>query len=226
VPVRELRLLGVPSHRYFGEKAIFALIGLGFPAIATALLAVFGIHLPFTVPVLASLALAAILWFLPDYNARDNAAKARQEFVRALGAYIDLVALERHAGAGATQALEGAAAIGDSWVVERIREELARARWSGHPPWDGLADLAEDLQLPELADLADIMRLSGEEGATVYTSLRARSASMRAAILSHEHALANAADERLTFPVTVLAFIFLLLVSTPAILRILLGGSA
>ena len=225
VPTRELRMLRIPVHHYFGEKALFALIGLAFPSIATALLALFGIRLPVTIPVIASLTLAAVLSFLPDYNARDNAAKARQEFVRALGAYVDLVALERHAGAGATQALDSAAAVGDSWVFERIREELARARWSGHPPWDGLADLADDLQLPELADLADIMRLSGEEGATVYASLRARSAGMRAALLSHEHAQANAADERLTFPVTLLAFVFLLLVSTPAILRILFGAA-
>ena len=35
------------------------------------------------------------MFFLPDYNARDDAKKARAEFTRALGAYIDLVALER-----------------------------------------------------------------------------------------------------------------------------------
>ena len=38
-----------------------------------------------------------------------------------------------------------------------------------------------ELGLPELDDLADIMRLSGEDGAAVYQMLRARAASMRAA---------------------------------------------
>ena len=32
-------------------------------------------------------------------------------------------------------------------------------------PWEALHGLAEELGLPELDDLADIMRLSGEEGA-------------------------------------------------------------
>lgn len=225
VPTRELAMLRIPVHRYFGEKALYAAMGLAFPLLASALLLVVGIRHPFTVPVGAALVLAVVMSFLPDYNARDDAAKARQEFVRALGAYIDLVALERHAGAGSTQALEVAAQVGDSWVFLRIREELARARWAGQPPWDGLAQLADELRLPELADLADIMRLSGEEGATVYTTLRARSASLRAALLADEHTKANTADERMTFPVTMLAFIFLLLISTPAILRILFGGT-
>jgi hypothetical protein len=41
------------------------------------------------------------------------------------------------------------------------------------------------------ADLADIMRLSGQEGAQVYSNLRARSAGMRAAMLNAELAKAN-----------------------------------
>ncbi len=44
---------------------------------------------------LASVGLAVVMFFLPNYNAVDDAHKARLEFTRALGAYIDLVALER-----------------------------------------------------------------------------------------------------------------------------------
>ena len=111
-------------------------------------------------------------------------AAAREEFARATSAYIDLTALERAAGAGATQALEQAATVGDSWVFVRLREQLIRARLSGTPPLEGLHELSTELALPELSDLADIMRLSGEEGAAVYKTLRARSASMRAAMMN------------------------------------------
>ena len=82
--------------------------------------------------------------------------------------------------------MEAAAEVGDSWVFTRLSEELTRSRWSGLPPWDALHTLAEELGLPELDDFADIMRLSGEEGAGVYATLRARSAAMRTAMLNDE----------------------------------------
>lgn len=96
--------------------------------------------------------------------------------------------------------MESAAEVGDSWVFTRLSEELTRSRWSGLPPWDALHTLAEELGLPELDDFADIMRLSGEEGASVYANLRARSAAMRTAMLNDEIAEANAVGERMTIP--------------------------
>ncbi len=224
VPTRELALLRIPVHRYFGEKALYAVIGLAFPPLAMVILGLAGARAPVVIPLAGSLALAVLLSFIPDYNARTDAKTARQEFTRALGAYIDLVALERAGGAGSTQALETAAKVGDSWVFRRLREELARARWSGTPPWDALALLAEELGLPELNDLSDIMRLSGEEGATVYATLRARSASLRTALLSEEHGKANEAAEKMTMPVAVLSLIFLVLLATPALLRVVFGA--
>ena len=99
------------------------------------------------------------------------------------------------------------------------REELARTRWSGLPPWDALHALADELGLPELDDLADIMRLSGEEGAQVYTNLRARSAAMRTAMLNDEMAKANAVGERMSIPGCLLGVIFMALLVAPALLR-------
>ena len=165
------------------------------------------------------------MFLLPDYNARDDAKTARAEFARALGAYIDLVALERHNGAGPRQAMEAAAAIGDSWVFRRLSEELARTRWSGLTPWEALRSLADELGLPELDDLADIMRLSGEEGAQVYASLRARSAAMRTAMLNTEKARANEVAERMSIPMSLLGVIFLAILVTPALLRVIGGGT-
>lgn len=221
LPRRELDLLRIPTYRYLGEKALWALFGLLFPALLTLTAGLFGFSLPFTIPAFLSLVFAIVLWFLPDVETRQKAATAREEFTRALGAYIDLVALERAGGAGSTQALENAAEVGDSWVFQRLREEMARARWSGTPPWDGLHTLAEQLGLTELDDLADIMRLSGEEGATVYESLRARANGLRNATLSAEHARANADSERMVMPVAMLGVIFLALLATPTVMRML-----
>jgi Flp pilus assembly protein TadB len=224
VPHRELAMIRMPLHRYYADKAIYAAIGLLFPPVAVAILAILGVQLPIAIPLIASIALAVLMSFLPNYNVRSDATKAREEFRRALGAYIDLVALERNTGAGPRQALEYAADVGDSWVFQRISEELARSRWSGVTPWESLTALSTELDLPELADLSDIMRLSGEEGAAVYQTLRARSLAMRAAQLSTELGKANAANERMSAPVAALAIIFMLILLGPAVLRVFTGA--
>lgn len=221
VPDRELALLRIPVARHVGQKVLLALIGLLFPVLFTALALAVGVALPLALPALSSLVLAAVLFLLPDLEVRRKAAAAREEFARATSAYLDLTALERAAGAGATQALEQAATVGDSWVFVRLREQLIRARLSGTAPWDGLHELATELALPELSDLADIMRLSGEEGAAVADTLRARSRGLRTALLTKEQTRANEDSERMVVPVAVLGLIFLMLLGAPAIVRIL-----
>jgi len=218
-PTRELALLRIPLARFYGDKLTFAFLGLVVPPLITSFFGLIGLGFPVAIPALASLGLAVVMFFLPNYNAVDDARKARLEFTRALGAYIDLVALERNNGSGVRQAMESAAEVGDSWVFTRLSEELTRSRWSGLPPWDALHTLAEELGLPELDDFADIMRLSGEEGAAVYTSLRARSAAMRTAMLNDEIAEANAVGERMTIPGSLLGVIFMALLVAPSLLR-------
>ena len=220
-PTRELALLRIPVAQFYGEKLTFAGLGLVIPPGLTLLFRSLGLDLPLTIPALASIALAVVMFFIPNYNALDEARKAHVEFARALGAYIDLVALERHNGIGVRQAMEAAAAVGDSWVFSRLAEELTRSRWSGLPPWDALHTLSEELGLSELDDFADIMRLSGEEGASVYAHLRARSAAMRTTMLNDEIAQANAVGERMTIPGSLLGVIFMGLLVAPSLLRML-----
>lgn len=220
IPTKELALLRIPTHRFYGEKALFLVVGLLFPPILTAVALLFGIRVPFVLPAIGSLLLGLGLSFLPDYNVRTDATAARQEFARALSAYLDLVALERNAGSGVRQALESAAKVGDSWVFLRLTEELARSRWSGITPWDSLADLSDQLGLPELKDLSDIMRLSGEEGTAVYETLRARASSMRTALLNEELSKANSVAERMSMPVSALALVFITILAVPGLLRV------
>jgi Flp pilus assembly protein TadB len=218
-PKRELALLRIPLARFYGDKITFAFLGLLIPPLLAFFFDVIGLGFPIGIPAMASVGLACVMFFLPNYNAVDDARRTRLEFTRALGAYIDLVALERNSGIGVRQAMESAAEVGDSWVFTRLSEELSRSRWSGLPPWDALHALSEELGLPELDDFADIMRLSGEEGAAVYKTLRARSAAMRAAMLNDEIAEANAIGERMTIPGSLLGVIFMALLVAPSLLR-------
>lgn len=222
-PVRELALLRIPLARFYGEKLQFAALGLLIPPLMSAFFALLGLDLPFAIPAVAAPALAAVMFFIPNYNALDGAKKARGEFRRAMAAYIDLVATERHNGAATRQAMESAAEVSHNWVFRRIAEELRRSGFSGVPPWDALHALADELTLPELADFADIMRLSGAEGAAVYANLRARSAALRSAMLSDELAAANALGERMTIPGSLVGVIFMALLLAPALLGMFTG---
>ena len=222
-PVRELALLRIPLARFYGEKLQFAALGLLIPPLMSGFFALLGLRLPFAIPAVAAPALAAVMFFIPNYNALDGAKKARGEFRRAMAAYIDLVATERHNGAATRQAMESAAEVSHNWVFRRIAEELRRSGFSGVPPWDALHALADELTLPELADFADIMRLSGAEGAAVYANLRARSAALRSAMLSDELAAANALGERMTIPGSLVGVIFMALLLAPALLGMFTG---
>lgn len=223
-PRQELGLLRIPLARFYGDKLLYALVGLMIPPFLSTLFAVLGWRLPIVLPVGATLAMAVGMFFLPDYNVRDDAKKARVEFDRALGAWTDLVALERNAGSGARQAMEVASSVGDSWVFRRLSEELALSAWTGEPPWDALKRLSGELGLPELGDVADMMRLGGEEGAQIYGQLRARSSSMRAAMLNDELAQANAVGEKMSIPMSLLGMVFLAILIAPALLR-MIGGA-
>lgn len=223
-PYRELALMRTPVHRFYGEKVLFAILGAFLPFLLVVLFRFLGYGLPWLLLVVVVPVGAAAMFFLPDYNIKDDAAAARKDFGRALASYIDLVALERNTGSGPRQAMEIAASVGDSWVFRRLSEELARSRWSGLPPWDALRKLSDELGLPELADLADIMRLSGEEGAQVYQTLRSRSQSMRTAELNSALSDANAIGERMSIPMSTLGLVFMAMLVAPALLRVIGAG--
>lgn len=219
----DLRVVGMSAEQLAGQKVGYGLLGVAFPAVLGSLLALAGVRAPFGVPVGISLALGGALFWLPDTVVSRNAATERESLRRATGAYIDLVALERLADGGPTEALHRAAAISDSAQFAAIRDALVRAELSGRPAWAGLRDLAERTAVVELADLADIMSVAGRDGAAVYTTLRARAASLRTQLLTGQIADANSASERMVIPLSALGLCFMALIAYPAFIRILFG---
>ena len=222
-PARDLAVLRKTPAQFYGRKVLYGLLGLVLPTLLTGFFTLIGISIPFVVPVGATVILSAVLFMMPSRDISEDAKKARSDFARALSAYIELCALERNSGAGATVALSNAAEVGDSWVFRKIGEELARSRWSGLAPWDALNALSDELGLPELDDLADIMRLS-KEGSQVYSNLRARSGALRSAMLNEELAKANATGERMSMPMSLLGVVFLAILVAPQLLRVMAGG--
>ncbi|MBX9243807.1 type II secretion system F family protein [Actinotalea ferrariae] len=219
----DLRMLDRSVEHLAAQKLGYGMLGLVFPTVLTGLLAAAGIRAPAAVPLAVGLVVAGVLFWVPDLMVRRDAAAARAAMRAATGAYIDLVALERLADAGTTEALDRAAAVGQSPEFARLRDALLRAQLAGRPAWAGLSDLAGRTGVVELGDLADIMAVAGHDGAAVYATLRARAASLRTQLLTEQVAVANAASEHMVIPVSLLGLCFMALVAYPAFVRIMLG---
>jgi Flp pilus assembly protein TadB len=223
VPSADLALLNQDRSAWLAGKVACGLLGLAAPVLVTALLAVGGHPVSWPVPVGAALLIGVGLFFAPDLVTHVNAAEKRYDFRHALSSYLDLVGLERGAGAGPTEALEAAAEIGGGWAFQRIGAALDAARRVGGAPWTALATLAADTGVTELADLADIAEVAGQEGARILDTLAARAASMRAQQLSADRAKAGSRGTTMVVPIALLAVGFLLLLIFPILYRTFLA---
>jgi Flp pilus assembly protein TadB len=220
VPVKDLRLLGRDPGEWLASKISLGFVGVALVPVATALLALSGRQLPWTIPAGGTLALGAALFFAPDLVTGVSARQKRSDFRHALTSYLDLVALERGAGAAPTEALEAAAEVGHGWAFERISAALSQSRKASAPPWDGLASLADEIGITELADLAEIAGVAGQEGARILDSLSARAESMRAEALAATRAQAGARSTTMVLPIALLAGGFLVLLIFPDFYRL------
>lgn len=216
---QSLRLQGSSIAAFYGDKAALAITGAALPAVlgfcATVLLGT-----SVAVPVVAGLAGAVLGFFVPDLMLRRGSEAARSSAVGALLVFVDLVTLERLANASATQALQNAAGVSDFPLFVQIRVALERARLEQHSPYGELRRLAEEMNLPELTDVADVMQLD-ETGAALSGALRARVKELRDAHQTAEQVAAVAAAEGMTIYMSLPALIFGLIFMGAALLRIL-----
>lgn len=220
IPVADLKLLGENPSGWLARKVVCGVAGLSLVPIITGLLAVSGKPVPWALSAGGTLATGIGTFFTPDIVTRVTAAHRRADFRYALTSYLDLVALERGAGAGPTEALEAAAEIGSGWAFSRIALSLDQARRASKPPWDGLAQLAAEIGIGELADVADIAGVAGQEGARILDTLSARAESMRAQALAATKAQSSARSTTMVLPIAMLAGGFLVLLIFPDFYRL------
>jgi hypothetical protein len=218
---RALRLKDKSIAEFYADKAVMAIIGALLPALAGGSFAYLTGQLS-SIPAVAAAVGAVIGFFIPDVLLRRSTDNVRTGAAEALLVYIDLVTLERLTNASATQALHNAAALSDVPLFVQIRTALERARLEQQSPYAELRRLSDELKLPELADIADVMQLD-ETGAALSGTLRARVRELRDAHLAREQIKASAAAEGMTIYMTLPALIFGLIFLVAAMLRILAG---
>jgi Flp pilus assembly protein TadB len=220
---RDLVVLGRSPEVHLAEKVTLALVGLLLVPATAAVLAVGGVSFPLALPVWGALLCACLAFWIPDLGIHAEAQARRRDFRHALGAFLDLVVVALAGGGGVETALEDAASVGSGWSFEQLRHALARARLAREAPWSALAQLGDELGVPELSELAASVALAGTEGAKVRSSLAAKASSLRAHELSEAETAAQAATERMSLPVVLLFAGFLVFVGYPAVEHVLTG---
>ncbi len=218
---RALRLTDKPIAEFYADKAVMAIIGVVLPSVGgLALMYVAGTLSP--LPAVVGLLGALIGFFVPDLLLRRSTRSTEVGATEALLVYIDLVTLERLANASATQALTQAAQLSDIPLFVQIRTALERAQLEQQTPYAELRRLSEQLKLPELADIADVMQLD-DSGAALSGALRARVRELRDAHLTREQIKASADAEGMTVYMTLPALVFGSIFLVAALLRIVYG---
>ncbi|GHG04228.1 hypothetical protein ACFFSH_38055 [Streptomyces filamentosus] len=220
LPRADLDLLAQSPEQFVTNKVALALLGLLVPLVPAIGWVLMGLSVPLFIPGIAGILLAPVLWLVPDWAVRAEAAKARTEFAHAAAAWMELVANRVMCNRAPDQALEDAARIGQGWAFARIQEALLRARTEKSSPWAALDELGTQLKLPVLTETADIMRLSSDDGAAVYATLRNRSKALTTELLTADAARANADSEKLHTPAALLAVIVMIAMAFPAVLNI------
>ncbi|MFG2016909.1 hypothetical protein [Actinomadura geliboluensis] len=224
LPRTDLALLGRPVERFMLDKLTLFITGLVVPSVFSGLVALAGGSPSWTFPVLAGLVLAAILWMVPDWNVRSQARQRRRDFRYAFTSYLQLVVLEREAGAALNAALENPAKITEGWPFQRVHEALTRARHAQQQPWRALAQLGEEIGVRDLIDLAHTAEIAGSEGAKMHDVLVAKITSMRHEASAAARAEANSRTTAMWVPTSLLMLGFVILVGFPFFSKLLASG--
>jgi Flp pilus assembly protein TadB len=219
---QDLALTGHSLEWAMGRKLLAGVAGfLLVAATAIGLQLATGWAPPAGVPVVLALMVGIGFSFLTDLEARRQATTRRQEFRRALGAYLDLVALEMAGSAAPAEALPNAARVGAGWPMALLRDTLWRANLSGTDQWEALTELGERIGVGELRDLGTLVRLVGRDGARVRQTLTARAATMRRRELAEAEGLAGQKDQSMRLAQILIGFGFIVFISYPAIVAVM-----
>lgn len=218
----DLALVGKSFEGYLATKVLLAVFGLLLGPLLLALLSIGGIRLAFAVPLWAGLLLAAIFFFLPDLELKQKVDQRRRDFRHAIGAFLDLVAMNLAGGRGVPEALMSASEVGSGWAMWRIKDALVNARIIGQTPWQALGALGEEVRIDELRDLSAALSLVAEDGAKVRESLATRAASLRRRELAELQGQAGERSQSMLVAQMLLAVAFLVFLIYPAV-RTLLG---
>lgn len=217
----DLKVVGRELEEHLVDKVTAGLVATALAPGAVALMRLGGVGAPWSLAAVGALALGVAGFLLPDLLVRSQAAERRRSFRYALSSYLDLAHIVLAAGAGVETALGYAADAGEGWAFAELRAALHRSRLTGESPWSAFRRLGEELDIPELREVASSLDLAGSHGAKVRASLEARAQALRSRDLTEMEGEAEAATERMAVPSVLLVVGFVIFVGFPAVYQIL-----
>jgi tight adherence protein C len=217
----DLTALDRPVQIHLAQQAGLGLLGLVAGPVYVPTLGLFGVKIPPMLFAVVTAALAAAGFTLPSRLTHAEAERLREQIRYATSALLDLVSVMLAAGAGQEEAFTLAAATGTGPGHDQLRAALAAARTTHAPVWAYLNELGTRTGVRELTELAATSSLAGTEGARIRATLTAKSASLRARLLSTAEAQAASATERMGMPTVLLMAGFLIFTCYPALAKVM-----
>lgn len=232
----DLRLVGKSLPQHAGEKVGLALAGLLLPAVWVAALAAVGVPPPVVPSAIVGVGMATAGFLIPDLAVRNQAATRRREFRHGQALYVWLVTSALAGGSGLDSALHDCAAVGfprrdaavepgtsgsPGWVLRHIQAAVHRARMTRQPGWSGLRQLAGEVGVAELGEVATTTALAEVYGARARESLRAKAQSLSVRVRSELERLAHRGTDGMIGPVMCFVLGLLILFLYPLFVRLL-----
>lgn len=201
VDAKDLRIVGVERDQVLVRRSVETLGGAASGPLLLLVMELLDIELPGVVALAFTVVGGAAGWTGAARRIQRRADSRREEMRYALVAYLQQVSLLRRGGAGVATALRAPASLlGRSWAMGQIARQLDLAERSGQMPWEGLRQLSETIDLPELDDLAAITRAAGTDGGAVIDTLLARAETLEDELREDARAEANRASGRMSTP--------------------------
>ena len=217
-PMRaDLRILHRSPEEQAALVVTYAVLGLLFMPVIAAGCYLIGIRFPIAIPIWMAFLGGGLGALTAIRSVKPAAAKRRRSFSHALSAFCDVCGMSLSAGRGVESSMEAAANAGAGWPFVELQTALRAGYVRGETPWDALARLGRDADLPDLSELAAAISLAGDQGAAVRETIGSKAKAIRERLTSDVERNASAITERMGIPATFLLLGFILFLGFPAI---------
>lgn len=213
----DLRVLRRSPDEQAALIVVYTLCGLLWAPVVAAGARLVGVHMPIAIPLWLALAGGALGAVIAVRSVRTQAAERRRMFSHALGSFCDIAGMCLAAGRGIDSAIQVAAAAGDGWPFHELQASLRTGYVRGETPWEALARLGTECDLPDLVELAAALSLAGDEGAAVRDTVASKAKAIRERLTGNAERDAASVTERMGIPATLLLLGFMVFLGYPAL---------
>jgi tight adherence protein C len=231
---RDLRMAGMSAEQFAVDKVMLAGFGVVIPTVFLVLLQTLGVGVPLVAILCVGVIFGLVGLITPNLLLTTEAARYRKDFRHGLSSLLELVSIGMAGGAQVQNAMADAIRAGrpagpmtnsrgEGWVFQELASPIDKAVQERQPPWEHIAQLGDELGIPELGELTSSIKAAGSEGANVRNSLAARAQSLRARRVAELEGEAGETSQKMSFPIALLAFGFLIFIGYPAVMRVFSG---